>query len=629
MSSGPVFKLLHGANRIAPRLVIGAALPDGLRHVRGDAMRRTLGAVHAVHSVRALPPGPPPAARDPAFGIALVCLATELLRRSGIDRERFGREETPKGKPPYFWMEAYRKDVALTALEQANGLLKRAEAKADDAALSDHAAAAVDAVLDTCFGDPANAYVESENLVYCMADLAGYVFRPVHPVLGWRQFGFGARAVRSERNHFEIESSIGNRIQKNKYATSLILHQAGISVPENRLATSFEEAKQAVAQIGYPVVTKPFDGSLNLGVSAMIETEEELRAGCAYAQTDPKRPSIVERHIEGVLHRFMVVHHRMIDVFSRESGVITGDGKRSIREILDAMNDGILHGTSQRTPLDWVNAAKIDGAVSVPYRKMGYTLDSVPKSGEQVRTSYFGATFTGGVSERVTGRVHPGFAAVCERATRSLGLEIAGLDIIVKDITAPPTPENYAVNEANAWASLTFYNRGDPSMPGAADLLRNLLGPPDSLRVPVVLVVTGAAEASPDIAPALTRVLGSSGAKVACACRSGYWLGEWRLRAGNHANLAGFETALSDRQAEVIVTERPAGDLARRGLGIDRVDLVVHATPPEIGAKRLAAAVGFLEASAPLGVLRYDGAPDFAETVAARLRNAGLLSKRL
>jgi glutamate--cysteine ligase len=65
---------------------------------------------------------------------------------------------------------------------------------------------------------------------------------------------------------------------------------------------------------------------------------------------------------------------------------------------------------------------------------------------------------TGGDSIDVTDEIPGYYKDVAIKAAQSAGLKIAGIDIIINDLEAAPSPDNYIVVELNAPAMLSMHN---------------------------------------------------------------------------------------------------------------------------------------------------------------------------
>jgi hypothetical protein len=102
--------------------------------------------------------------------------------------------------------------------------------------------------------------------------------------------------LRTDFNVFGIrDDTIGT--VKRKSAMKRVFEMAGIAVARGRVASTAEEVRDLVAEVGYPVIAKP-----DIGVGAArtwrIETEADL---AAYLREGPPRDYILEECLDGEL----------------------------------------------------------------------------------------------------------------------------------------------------------------------------------------------------------------------------------------------------------------------------------------------------------------------------------------
>ena len=121
---------------------------------------------------------------------------------------------------------------------------------------------------------------------------------------------------------------------------------------------------------------------------------------------------------------------------------------------------------------------------------------SVPPAGERVLVQR-----NGNLSNDVTDQVHPANAAAAVLAAKTVGLDVAGVDMVADDISRPLRQQGGAVVEVNAGPGLQMHlqpaARCTPRPVG--ELIVSSLFPPDADgRIPIVAVRGGRARtASP------------------------------------------------------------------------------------------------------------------------------------
>ena len=110
------------------------------------------------------------------------------------------------------------------------------------------------------------------------------------------------------------------------------------------------DAVRAAKRIGFPVVLKPLDGNHGRGVSINLKTDEEVEYGFKKA-AEHGRTIIVESYIEGFDHRLLVVNGELVAAAKREPGHVVGDGKHSIAELVDIVNEDPRRGVGHEKVL--------------------------------------------------------------------------------------------------------------------------------------------------------------------------------------------------------------------------------------------------------------------------------------
>ncbi len=108
-------------------------------------------------------------------------------------------------------------------------------------------------------------------------------------------------------------------LASDKEETNKILATLGLPVPKQELVNSPTQAVRAAHRIGFPVVTKPYNGNHGRGISIRLMTEEEVTQGFNSAR-EHSRSVIVETFLEGDDHRLLVVNGELVAATRRTPG---------------------------------------------------------------------------------------------------------------------------------------------------------------------------------------------------------------------------------------------------------------------------------------------------------------------
>jgi cyanophycin synthetase len=399
------------------------------------------------------------------------------------------------------------------------------------------------------------------------------------------QLGYGKAQRRIWTAESDRTSAVAESIAQDKDLTRRMLAAAGVPVPMGRAVTSASDAWLAAQELGEPVVVKPIDGNQGRAVSIRLDTEDAIRQAYELAAKEDRHGAvgsgsgvIVERFVPGRHHRVLVVGEQAIASVRGEADVLTGDGSSSIRQLVEQANLDPRRGEDDT----WVLTNIELGPIALELlRRQGLTLDSVPDPGQEVLIQHHGD-----LTVDETDDLHPEVAAMCVLAAQTVGLDIAGMDVVAQDIGVPLAEQGGAVIEVNASPGLLAHLKplvGKPRPVGEA-IVSQLFAPGEQGRVPLVAVsgTVGRVE----VAQLIARGLALVGHHVVRADSSGLYLGERLLRPGTAADAAGARRALMNPSAGAAVIEVSELATLEAGLGFDLCQIAVVTST--LGAEQLA-----------------------------------------
>jgi len=390
------------------------------------------------------------------------------------------------------------------------------------------------------------------------------------------QLGYGAAQRRIWTAETEFTSAIAEGIASDKDLTKQLLAAAGVPVPEGRAVASAEDAWDAAEDIGLPVAVKPSDGNHARGVSLNLKTRDEVMSAFTAAQQEGSEV-LVERFIPGQEHRLLVVGGKVVAATRGEIIRVSGDGRSSIGQLIDAhVNTDPRRGVEEHLPLETLRHD--DPVLLLLLQRQGLAIDSVLPRGESAVVQR-----TGNMSIDVTGQVHPDVAELVALATRVVGLDIAGIDLVAEDIGQPLAAQGGAIVEVNAGPGLLMHlkpaiGRAQP----VGDAIVNHLFPAGATgRVPIVGVLSDGESAL--AARLIAALMQWHGLHTALACRDGLFLGPRQLVTGSALGYAIGERMLINRTVQAAVFETSPRDILSEGLPYDRcqVGVVMHMPGPE------------------------------------------------
>ncbi|MDP5239388.1 cyanophycin synthetase [Uliginosibacterium sp. 31-16] len=396
------------------------------------------------------------------------------------------------------------------------------------------------------------------------------------------QLGYGVRQRRVWTAETDRTSAIAESIASDKDLTKSLLVPCGVPVPEGHVVANPEEAWEVAQDIGLPVVVKPSDANHGRGVCLELMTEEEVKAAFPVADAEGSEV-IVERYIRGCEHRLLVVGGKLVAAGRGENIVITGDGKASVRELIDSqLNIDPRRGEAEEFPLETIKIDS-DRTMQLLLERQGFNADSVPAAGRVVTVQR-----NGNVSIDCTDEVHPEVAAAAVLAARIVGLDIAGIDLVTEDVSLPLERTGGAIVEVNAGPSLLMHLKpaeGKPRPVGEAIVGHLFPGEDNDGRIPVIGIA--GCDDTTRVARQIGWQLHMGGYNAGLACREGLFLDQRAVEKTDCANWAAGQRVLMNRTVDAAVFETPVESILGEGLPYDRCNVgVVTSIRPSADLER-------------------------------------------
>ncbi len=385
------------------------------------------------------------------------------------------------------------------------------------------------------------------------------------------QFGWGKHQRRILAAETDASSAMAEAIAQDKQLTKLLLHAAGVPVPIGRPVESAEDAWQAARELGGAVVVKPRDGNQGKGVAVNLFTREEVLAAYAAAR-EIADEVLVERYLPGQDHRLLVVNGKLVAAARRAPPQVTGDGVRSIRELVEELNRDPRRGDDHATALTRV---KLDAIALATLAGQSWTADSVPPAGALVLLRNNGNLSTGGSATDVTDEVHPAVAARAVEAAQAIGLDVCGVDLLCETVTRPLEEQSGGVVEVNAAPGLRMHL--EPSYGHRRDageaIVSAMFEEGHDGRVPLV-AVTGTNGKTTTVR-LIAQMLSAKGHCVGMTGTDGVFVGGRQIDNGDCSGPKSARNVLMHPDVEAAVLETARGGMLREGLGFDRCDVAV------------------------------------------------------
>lgn len=379
--------------------------------------------------------------------------------------------------------------------------------------------------------------------------------------------GHGAKQHRIHRSATDRTGAVAEAISDDKHLTKEYLRSAGVPVARGRLATSRADAWVAAQEIGSRVVVKPKDCNYGNGVVIGISRRDQIEAAYDNAISQGSGV-IVEQLAQGAEHRLLVVDGKFRAATRGNPACVTGDGRQTIAELVESqLNSDPRRGAGSEFPLAKV---EFDPTVLLTLENEGFTPESIPAAGLEVTIQR-----NGNLSIDETELVHPSVRAHVEMAARVLELDVAGIDIIARDIARPLEEQGGVVIEVNAGPGLQMHTAPEVGTPRpvAEAIVATLFPEPEVGRIPLVAVLGDGPTA--EVSRRITQTLARRGLRVGRADVEGIAIAQNQTEAGDCRTADAQQRVLLNPTVEAAVFEVSLDRICDEGLGFDRCQVAV------------------------------------------------------
>lgn len=385
------------------------------------------------------------------------------------------------------------------------------------------------------------------------------------------RLGYGKYTRIIQASLTDSASCISVDIASDKQMTKRLLADNNIPVPYGILVRTKQEALEAAEKVGYPLVIKPGDSNQGKGVTVNICSEDKIPAAFSEARKYSKKV-MVERYINGKDYRVLVVGGQVCAVAERRPPKVTGDGVRTIAQLVEYENTNPLRGEDHEKPLTYISLDEI----ALSYLKtQGLSPDSVLKAGHSINLRQNGNISTGGTAKNCTRDIHPQNEQYAVAAAKVLGLDVAGIDMSTPDISIPIDNNRGAVIEVNAAPGLRMHlhpSEGEPI--NVAEEILDMMYPGNMPYSIPIVAVTGT-NGKTTTTRLIRHTLSLMGYNVGMTSTSGIFVGDKCVQKGDTTGPVSAEVILTNRDVDIAVLETARGGIVRKGLGYDLADVGV------------------------------------------------------
>ncbi len=386
------------------------------------------------------------------------------------------------------------------------------------------------------------------------------------------QLGYGVHQQRIQATVTGMTTMIAVDIAGDKEATKKLLGTMGVPVPRGEAIRYPEDIERTIDRIGgFPVAVKPLNANHGRGITVGLTTLQEVERAFEAAK-EHSRWVIIEKSLTGKDFRALVVNNQLVAVAERTPAHVIGDGKHTIQELIDITNNDPRRGYGHENVLTEIT---VDKQTERMLDSAGYTLEDLLPKDELLHLKSTANLSTGGTAIDRTDETHPYNAFLFERIAQIIGLDVAGIDIVASDVSAPLTENGGGIIEVNAAPGFRMHLAPSEGLPrNVAEHVVSMLFPPGSKsRIPIV-AVTGT-NGKTTTTRLIAHILKGSGKEVGFTTTDGTYIGNSMIDSGDNTGPISAQMVLRDPTIEVAVLETARGGMLRAGLGFDKCDIAV------------------------------------------------------
>ncbi|GEM47863.1 cyanophycin synthetase [Deinococcus cellulosilyticus] len=397
------------------------------------------------------------------------------------------------------------------------------------------------------------------------------------------QLGYGKFQQRIRASITSLTSSLAVEAACDKDLTKSLLQKTGIPVPEGKVVRSLEGALKVAHELGYPLVTKPLDGNHGRGVTLDVSSDETLEWGFEQARLHSEEV-ILEQQFRGRDYRILVVGGKLVAAAERVPAHVVGDGVHTIEELMERVNRDPRRGEGHEKVLTRLT---MDDLVVHHLARAGFAPVSVPAESEVVFLRETANLSTGGTAIDRTDEVHPENRRMFERAARSVGLDVAGLDVIAPDISKPIRKTGGGIIEVNACPGFRMHLEPSEGTPrNVAAPVMDLLFPADQPFQLPIASITGT-NGKTTTSRMLSHILKQQGYTVGLTTSTGIYVDGMLIEEGDTTGPISARTILMDPEVDFAVLETARGGMMRTGLAFEEchIGAVLNVQEDHLGLK--------------------------------------------
>ncbi|BBK38628.1 hypothetical protein STAQ_37060 [Allostella sp. ATCC 35155] len=410
--------------------------------------------------------------------------------------------------------------------------------------------------------------------------------------IGWRRcldhpigmVGEGRRRRRLRGGVSPHTTLPGGTLAERKDEASARLAAAGLPVARQVRVADAAAACAAAERLGYPVVVKPVDCSNGRGVAIGLSTPGAVAAAFA----DARRRSaaiVVETQLVGHAYRLLVIRGEVAGAIRNAPGTVVGDGRRTIRELVAAADAA----PPRQGPRAAVRPLRLTDEMLAYLRRCGRDGDTILAAGESATLHWHGHMSRGAIA-RTVGDIHPDNREAACQAAAVIGLDVAGIDMIVPDIALSWRGTGGGICEVNRAPGFRTHSIAEGRVAAALTRFAAHVSDGRPMTVPIVVFLGGRERDAPALA--MADRLAGRGLAIGLATTRRFEAAGLPLADPGPGSPLRVARLIDDPAVDAIVAVVDPAAVVAEGFGHGRADLAILPDDGPCAAGDILAGIG-------------------------------------
>ncbi|OQX98851.1 MAG: hypothetical protein B6I24_04210 [Bacteroidetes bacterium 4572_128] len=366
-------------------------------------------------------------------------------------------------------------------------------------------------------------------------------------------------------------SLIAVEIIDNKFRTGEVLKENGVPFPDGIITDNLEDIISFFEKGKSPIVLKPYNGYQGKRCSLELNDKENIKKAFFWAK-EFDESVISQKYIEGKLYRMLFIDFKFVAAVRLIPPYIVGDGKNNIDNLIKILNNEKDREFGDKGKL---SKLEIDEDTLKILELKSYNLESILPEKEIIYLKNSGNMRLGGMSIDVTNKVHDFNKFMGERISKILNLNVAGIDLLSKDISQKVTQNDAKFIEVNAAPDFRMHFNATKGIKRNVQrqFVSMMFKGNQESRIPIISITGSKGKCL--TSEIIDYGFRKQGFKNGVLSRKGIFIENYCLKKGDKTEAKNVEIILKDPIIDLAIIETPIETILNSGLGYSFSDIAI------------------------------------------------------